>query len=75
MKINETNSNAIHQIDKGSLLSLSLYVNGQSRQVMVRIIDNKSKETIRDTSSQELQDIHDQIYDLAGRLLNEEQNI
>ena len=75
MKINETNSNAIHQIDKGSLLSLSLYVNGQSGQVMVRIIDNKSKETIRDTSSQELQDIHDQIYDLAGRLLNEEQNI
>lgn len=72
MKINERNNDALHQIDKGSLFSLSLYVNGQSGQVTVKIIDNKSKETIHDSSSQELQDIHGQIYDLAGRLLKNE---
>ena len=78
MKINETNNNASHQINKGSLsgigrknsgFSLSLYVNGQSEQVTVKVIDNKSKETMYETSSQDLHDIHDQIYDMAGRLL------
>lgn len=80
MKINETNNNAPHQINKGSLsgigrknsgFSLSLYVNGQSEQVTVKVIDNKSKETMYETSSQDLHDIQDQIYDMAGRLLNE----
>lgn len=79
MKINEINNTASHQIKKGSLngiemgkkgFSLSLYVNGQSDQVTVRIIDNKSKETISETSSQELRDIHKQIYDMAGRLFD-----
>lgn len=79
MKIIETNNNPLHQVNKGSLggigrkntgFSLSLYVNGQSEQVTVKIIDNKSNETIREISSDESHDIHDQIYDMAGRLLN-----
>lgn len=79
MKINETNNNAPHQINKGSLsgigrkntgFSLSLYVNGQSEQVTVKVIDNNSKKTLYETTSQELHDIHDQIYDMAGRLMN-----
>ncbi len=79
MKMNEINNNASHQINKNSLsgigkknkgFSLSLYVNGQSEQVTVKIIENKSKEIISETSSLELRDIHDQIYDMAGRLLD-----
>ncbi len=79
MKINEINNIASHQLKKSSLngiekgnkgYSLSLYVNGQSDQVTVRIIDNKSKETISEATSQELSDIHEQIYDMAGRLLD-----
>ena len=79
MKINETNNNTLHQVNKGSLnrigrknagFSLSLYVNGQSEQVSVKIIDNKSNETMREISSDESLDIHDQIYDMAGKLLN-----
>ncbi len=54
--------------DKGYSLSLSM--NGQSDQVTVKIIDNKSKETIRETTSDELRDIHDKIYDMAGRLFD-----
>ncbi|MCC6545210.1 MAG: flagellar protein FlaG [Nitrospirae bacterium] len=80
MKINEMNNNASLQINNNSLgkigrkrsgFSLSLYVNGQSEQVTVKIIDNKSKETIREITSHESQDISSQIYDIAGRLYNE----
>lgn len=79
MKITEIEHHASHQLNKGPLsgkgkkkrdYSLSLHVNGQAGLVSVKVIDNKSKETISEPSSQELREIHDQIYDMAGRLLD-----
>ncbi|MEK6561305.1 MAG: flagellar protein FlaG [Nitrospirota bacterium] len=55
---------------KGKGFSLSLSVNGQSGQVAVKVIDNKSKETIRETTSQELRDVYDKLRDMAGRLFD-----
>lgn len=82
MKINEINNNVSHQIAPNPLsrtgrknkgFSLSLHVNGQSGQVTVKIIDNKSKETLSETSPHEMSDIHDQIYDMSGRLLDKKE--
>ncbi len=83
MKINEMSNNAQHQVNKESFsgikkknagYSLSLYVNGQSGQATVRIINNNSTKIVSSTPSQSLHDINDQIYDMAGRLLDKKSN-
>ena len=50
--------------------SLSLCISAASDEVTVRIIDNKSKETIKEIPSQELHEIRKKIYDMAGRLFD-----
>ena len=50
--------------------SLSLCISAASDEVTVRIIDNKSKEIIKEIPSQELREIREKIYDMAGRLFD-----
>ncbi len=82
MKINDRNNSASNQTNKGSSkragrnkdrFSLSLYLNGQSDQVTVKIIDNNTKETECELSSQELHDIHDKIRKMAVNFLDQKE--
>lgn len=60
----------IRKDKNGAGLSLSLYINKKNGEMVVKVLDNKTLEVIKEIPSEELSDIKGQIDDAAGVLLN-----